>query len=714
MPMQIAAPIRLAGDSSGKRAAGLIVLCAALIAAATLSLSAPSLWSWLLQSGGEIVITVGAGIALWLIPGAATLRLLWRESHAQSLTRIERWCLSLCLGIALAPILTVVSYSLGLKLDSTAIRAYVVLAAVLFVALRPANPGLAPHVPATIAGLLALGLSVGLLIRLYLVRELEIGLFGDALQHTVVAQLIMDNGGLFSSWAPYAPITTLSYHFGFQANAAFFSWLTQIDLPRSVVLTGQLLNGVCMPGMFVLTTRLARAASLNFMLANSAGLMAALLTGFVNPMPMYYVNWGRYPQLAAMALLPAAIICVQHAVAVPGPTSRRAMIRTVILAAIGVTGLFLTHYIITALLLSAGVVTILCAAILAGNSSQFRQSIARYLAVIGLAAAASAPWLAQVISGRLNRVSIDVLADAAAHSARIAAYSALPPITPAYLHPTVTGLAILGAALALASKRRALLQPCLWAAIALLFVRPQLIGLPGAGVIDNLTVYISLFALASPLAGFALADIGARATRWLLQDLREGQRAPAMFAVVAAGAACVALTVPNQLLTLDLPRFQLATPADLTAMRWIEQNTARSSRFLVNAFPAYWGSVLAGNDAGWWIPFLAHRDNTLPPLLYDVERGVSDNPEIHARTIGLWQALRARPMTDDRPTGVDLTTDQAYRLLIRHGITHVYSGANSTPRRSQSDYIDTTLLRHDSRYALIYDNGGVEVFAVNR
>ena len=44
-----------------------------------------------------------------------------------------------------------------------------------------------------------------------------------------------------------------------------------------------------------------------------AGLVAALAASLVSYFPAYYVSWGRYTQLTAMILLPAAIVCTMLA-----------------------------------------------------------------------------------------------------------------------------------------------------------------------------------------------------------------------------------------------------------------------------------------------------------------------------------------------------------------------------------------------------------------
>jgi hypothetical protein len=54
-------------------------------------------------------------------------------------------------------------------------------------------------------------------VRLLVVRTLDAPMWGDSYQHAVIAQLLVDNGGLFDSWEPYTPYRGLTVHFGFPA-----------------------------------------------------------------------------------------------------------------------------------------------------------------------------------------------------------------------------------------------------------------------------------------------------------------------------------------------------------------------------------------------------------------------------------------------------------------------------------------------------------------
>ena len=105
---------------------------------------------------------------------------------------------------------------------------------------------------------------------------------------------MVDHFGLFDSWEPYAPLITFTYHFGFHANIAFWHWFTGTPVPDSLIVVGQIHNTAALLLAYVLTNILTGD--------RRAGLWAAALTGFVNTMPVYYVNWGRFTQLTGQLI----------------------------------------------------------------------------------------------------------------------------------------------------------------------------------------------------------------------------------------------------------------------------------------------------------------------------------------------------------------------------------------------------------------------------
>ncbi len=677
-------------------------------------------WLWLINTPGAALAASAVFVALCVVPGLAVLRRSGdgAPSHASP---IETLAIATGLSVALPPLVLLPPWLLGLDLTPAAAIIYIALAVLALVwrgghVLRRVTmsrqlslvarqnsdtPRLedAAKWMATVLPVLIAATTYG-----HATRDLPSGLWGDSVHHTFITRLMADHGGLFASWAPYAPMTTFSYHYGFHANALFWHWLGGMDAPRAVLAAGNAMFVANLITTGGFAAWLARKSALSEHSQIAAGLCAMLCAGFVNPIPAEFINWGRYTQSAAQVIVPVALICccdcLQHL------RDDRFHWRAAVPVCITLSGLALTHYLVT--LITAVVLGVL----LLASTATARSARARLRMTAGLTAAGAlsalicAPWFASVAEGRLDRVSSAVIQNSAAFAQRIESYSALTPLIPAYVHPVLMILAVCGAVAAV--QRRAWRLVALLAAqpLTLLLARPQLLGLPGAGVIDTFTIYLGVYLYLAPSAGFGTALI------WELVQTAIRRAAPALAGLGAAAViGCVAALSPGLAGTLKLREHQLLTPADVRAMAWISANTPLDARFLVNTFPAYWGSVQAGNDAGWWLPLLSGRASTLPPIMYDVERGVLDDLRVRAQTVDVWPALRGRSMHDVSPVAIDLTTANAKSILRRAGVTHVYIGANAGTR-SGTDQIDVEKLNQDPDYERIYDLDGARVYAL--
>jgi hypothetical protein len=98
-------------------------------------------------------------------------------------------------------------------------------------------------------------------------------------------------------------------------------------------------------------------------------------------------------------------------------------------------------------------------------------------------------------------------------------------------------------------------------------------------------------------------------------------------------------------------------------MDWIRANTSKDARFLVDGFLIMQDTSVVGSDAGWWIPLLAGRENTMPPQ-YALLSERPIQPGYDKAVVELVKQLRQVKVTS--PAGV--------RLLCQYGITHVYVG----------------------------------------
>jgi hypothetical protein len=688
--------------------------------------------AWLLQSLPQFILLLAVCAVMYLVPGYALLKWLW-PAAARPLSAAERFAFALGIGIAMPPVLLYAAHLLGIRWSAGATWAYVIfailalIAPALFKRVRhqpiPAGEALgvgsSPVACAQKALRAALGWELGVLLgmtvlalaaQLYMVNGLRAGMFGDSVHHTLIVRLLLERGGLFSNWEPYAPLTTFTYHFGFHSNVAFYAWLTGVPATLSTLIIGQVLNAATVPLIFLFTARALHGAGRKaWPLALVAGLWAAAFAGFANLMPAYYVNWGRYTQLAGQLILMALAAAWFELIESSRSMAWRRQATLIALAAMLTASLMLTHYIV----LMFGVVIIgayLLAAVFREGTWRGAARMVVPAAIASLLALAFAlPWIQNTLTSGLVR-NTTLMASGAAGTDRQAAASALTSITPMFLRPWLLALSIVGLLIGLARRHWPAVLFAVWALLMVLLVTPQTLGLPGAGVVEQFTTYLALYVPLLPLAGYALAS----AQEWLAHAMDTAGFLPrkhlnrANAIVAGAGMAAVCAFGLTWLPGIVNRNQQMLTAGDEQAMQWIRDNTPADARFVVNTFPGYAGTLIAGTDGGWWITQLADRWTNLPPMTYGSEKWARD--DFYALTNGFVASLRGKALTDIAPVTVNLASAENVQRLRDAGITHVYIGANATPGPDVADRIDADALRNSDAFRLIYDQAGVQIF----
>ncbi len=671
----------------------------------------PSLVGWGAVMVGRWPLAIFAVAVLYLAPGLALLRLLW--PHDRPLPLAAHLALSVGVSVALPPLLLLLFHTLSLPWNGAVTRGYVLVSVlVVLVGVERGGRGgvvVRWHLPwrglpqSGGAGLLLAGITLAaLLVRLYIVRDLPTGLFGDSYHHTMMAQLLVDNHGLFSSWQPYAPLSTFTYHFGFHSNAAFVHWMSGADVVQSVLLVGQVLNALAVPMAFVLVVALRGSVG--------AAVGAALLTGFVSTMPAFYVVWGRYTQLTGQIVLVPVVIAWVAALDPPPSLSTlrevgRALVagwRGLLLAALMTAALMLTHYLVTVFAALFVASYVLALALVQRSWRVVGVLVVLVVLVNSVVLLLTLPWLLNLFNGYLIR-NASGFVNEYVDAKRIASYATLPEVVPRYAKAWVLAAALVGLCVAAWRRDWRMALPGLWSVLLVVCMAPHVVGLPGTGLIDYITALSAWYLTLLPLAGFALAAV------WhALRSLLERWHAPALvgYALVGVGVLLLVGGGTREQVQMVDGTTQMVTHADIRAMAWIRENTSPDARVLVNTFPAYGGTLVAGTDAGWWLPLLAGRQTTLPPLTYGSEWGEREDYAHRVNTLA--QTLRGRKLTNSAPVKIDLTTPDARTTLREANIEYVYSGAHPSPEKA--DRINTALLRESPAFRLVYQSGGVEIF----
>jgi len=523
-------------------------------------------WGLVLWVAGGLLPAL-AILGLLILPGAALLVWLQPSGTRQRQDVGGQLILAATLSLALLPLLMQLFGLLGLRLGPPAVWVLLIVSALALLARlllgrsRAEAPASPPRPPADwawiVSALIIVGLVVG--VRLFVLRSLQMPLWGDSVQHTTIIQVMLDRGGLFSSWQPYAPFQSFTVHYGFHAAAAFLAWLTSLEAPRAVLLSGQIWNILAVLALYPLTVHLVGGERL----ARWAGLGGVLTAGLLSSMPMFYVNWGRYPQLAGLALLPGALVLLMQAV-----EDKRWRLGALLLAALALAGSFLAYYRLVFFY-----ATFAAAWALGGLLPRLRLHPRPWLAVAGrlatigaLAAVLMLPRLLGLSGGYLGEaVKVTTAQGLGSQAAQVLAGYREWQHVGQYVPLGLLIVAALGLLWSLIRRRWAVAAVGLWATLLAAVNASQLLGLPGAGMMTHFAVQISLYLPLGVLAAWLLADVATH--------LGRGRLAWGL----AALAIVLGLWGARDRLNTVNRRFEMVTQPDQAAMAWISMMDCRPS-----------------------------------------------------------------------------------------------------------------------------------------
>ena len=510
----------------------------------------------------------------------------------------------------------------------------------------------------------------------------------------------------------------LTYHYGFHSLAAVFGWSAAMQAPQAVIWFGQILNGLAVLAVYPLATRISHS--------RWTGVIATLVGGLLVSMPMFYVNWGRYTQLAGQAIrieqsgtsragpqqrpshgingqaiLPAAVCLVWAALQGLGKERR-----VILLAGLTMGGLALTHYRVLIL-----AILFVLPALLLVQKVSWRKQIIKILQVGVIGGLLFLPWFIHIYGGQiLATFGKEISTSAGANSAAIEQYNSAGALTD-YLPAVVwlvnrtmgealafhispaAALAAFAIAYALWRRERPALIASAWFMLVIVATNPAWLRLPGTGVISNFAILIAAYIPASMFIGAAGG--------WLI-EAAPFQRNRVFIGLLAVGMVALGgWGGVQRLKDAQFDGYTLATRPDLRASAWIQANLPVEARFLVNSFPSYNGTIIAGSDGGWWLQFLSGRKTTLPPLLY-----VSEPPP-DAQYIPSVNNL----------TGViynmGITAGETQTELAQRGIHFIYIGQKQGSAGYSGPYpIEPRVLAASSLFNVIYHQDRVWIFEI--
>jgi hypothetical protein len=631
-----------------------------------------------------------------LLPGWLLLGL---AGNLQKFDFGEQVALSLTLSMAVVPVLMTWTTSLGIKWSQVGVRAaagLIVLGAVTRWWLngrrgtfsedqsrsnsKPTKPGRWQWISRfDWTSLALLGVFViALAVRLIMVRDLAASPWVDSVHHALITRLILDLGAFPNTYAPYLNIETARYHAGFHSILATFIWISGLDLRAAMLLFGQVLNTLSVFAVYAFTTSLVRS--------RRAGVIAALITAVITPMPAYYTSWGRYTQLAGVLILPGAFLIIKTLLDTrfDQETLKSPNIhwKLLLLAGIACAGLFLTHYRVIAFL--ALLLLVYLPFHLASSIQtkafwkNFRHDSGWISGVVLGAILFALPWWPSTLS----TLFLPKLAEWSGVKTTLFSDFSWGFLTTA-LGKYSIGLAGLGLVWGIRQRRGFSVIMLIWAALLFTLANLAAFNLPGGGFVNNTSVEIILFMPLSALGGYFLSRLLSGWSsfiqyRWL----------GVYYAGLGAIGLVIAFVGARQLIPILNPTTFLFRQADQPAMTWIEENVPAGETILINPFS--WGyGLYAGNDGGFWISPLTRHVTIPPPVLY----GLDDNPA-HVQQIN--EIIQKVIELSQDPT-------ELYTYLKSINIHYIYIGA-------RGGILSPDALRASGLFEIRFQQNGVWVF----
>ena len=526
--------------------------------------------------------------------------------------------------------------------------------------------------------------------RFWALKDISFPMWNDSVHHTVITQLIIDHSGLFNSWMPYAPYETFSMHFGFPLISSLFEWLSGASSEQAVLYVGQMINILAILALYPFAVKLARGSQM-------AGVITVVVAGLLSPMPAFYINWGRYAQLAAQVILPVALWMIWDIADDIQETDRRNWYKLpwtkLVLTSVVISGMLLYEYrmayIILTFILAFCVVQFMKYRI--ANIRFWLRELSAILIIGVTSIILFLPWGIRIAHGNLlNYTSfnsnINTLLDLVKQN-----YLTWQNIL-FYVPLGIVVLALVSWVWSIAKKDWLALSLGIWMLLMAAVYSLVLLRIPWAQYVQSFAVIISLYIPVGLLVGYFAGTI----TGWLDAS---NSRAMAGFIVVVALGFIGAWSQRN---ISDPVHYGMVTQPDLQAMSWINQETPSDSLFLVEGMHENWLTNIVGTDAGWWIPLLTGRQNTMPPQ-YAISNEMPIEPEYSQKLIRLENELEK----------TSLNSQEGVSLICEYGITHIYIGQKQGMVGNHGQPLFTVdELSSNPNYHLVYHRDGVYIYSV--
>lgn len=521
--------------------------------------------------------------------------------------------------------------------------------------------------------------AMTLFTRFGVIRNLPYPAWSDSLHHALLTHLTAVQGRLPFTLDPYFPVPLGRYHLGLYSLTATVQGLAQVPAHTALLWTVQVLNGLCGIGVYlVLDRKVGRVGAL----------VGAAVVGLLSHQPAFYVNWGRFTQVAAQAILLPAWLVTWHTLAswrAWWPERKATLLWNALLSAMLTAAVCLLHFRVAVFYLPLLGMIVLWELLQARRASQVPAMVAG-IALVGLLtvlAIAPAAWEAL----RLTLMNLPNSPTVSEETTRLGLkqYFEFPlqavPILVA--HTWLLVLAAVCAASGLLKRSRMVLAAVLWVIGLCLMGLTYRLGIPALNLTNLGAVLILLYLPIGLVIGSAVEEL------LLLSSPPRRRSVERVILALVFSAGFVASH--SRVTEIELHRY-FVTPQDVAAMEWIRNNTEPDALFAVNTY--FWlPNFPHGTDGGYWIPYFTGRQMTAGVMVFEL-----GSAEYRQLIVAMSTAAERLALDNS-----------VLPELRRYGVDYIYIGARGD---FSEPALDPVRLSQAQGVTLVYQNDGVYIFAI--
>lgn len=542
--------------------------------------------------------------AMFLIPGWAILAItgVWRRWAP-----LQRWCIALGLSIVLYPVIFYVARlipDVRIGVNKLVVGLVVGGMIILWQMKYTWRQQFAFDQWEWIAILVFMAT---LFSRFWMAHLYPYPAWSDSLHHTLLTQIVANEGRLPWTLEPYEPARLDMYHLGLYALSGTLQLLARVPAYTALLWMVQALNGLAGLGVYLVLDRWS---------GRKGAILGSLVVGFLSFQPAWYFNWGRDTQLASQTVLLIAWFLSWECMALwrEADGEKSALFSKISL--IGITGIFnagvfMLHYRVAGFYLPV----LACSALIEGyrafKSQKFFYWLGWMLGVGFLSLVLVIPALIPALQSYWLTHSSSVTSVATSQIVRSPDPYYDFPMNSLFelgVHPWLLGLTVIGIILGMFTGNSVVLLSMIWALLLWGEGHFYLLGIPQLKFTNLGAVLIQYYLQISLILGGAFQSI---VDRFQTLSSKKGEKIflGSVFIIILVG-------LPARISGIEGYRF-FFTDDDLRAMTWIRENTPEDSIFAINTY-LWLGYSPHGTDGGYWIPYFTGRKTTTGTMLYSL------------------------------------------------------------------------------------------------